>query len=179
MEGNDGQTYSRFDGLIARHELLIERLCAYHALGDPHLCAELQQECYMSLWRYLPRLSENAGPFREEAWVIWHCRSVFSHRRYRHKKVLPTVPLKEGMTEMMPTDSEDEQNIYIGTLAAQLSPDEREFFRLMADGHSAEELAKMLGIKQRSAVMKKHRIIKKLRKYCKENQIKSRKDLLR
>lgn len=36
-----------------------------------------------SAMHYLPTLRENSSSFHETAWVVWHCRSVFFHLRYR------------------------------------------------------------------------------------------------
>ena len=98
MEDNERQLYDRFDSLIARHRDLIDRLCMRRALGNVSRCAELRQDCYISLWHYLPKLRENANPFHETAWVVWHCRSVFSHLRYRRRTHL-FLPIDDNMAD--------------------------------------------------------------------------------
>ena len=51
----------------------------------------------------------------------------------------------------------------LDSLATLLTPHERRAFYLMAEGCSAEDLAIELGIKHRSAGLRRHRIIEKLR----------------
>ena len=61
MEDNERHLYDRFDSLITRHGGLIDRLCMRHAFGDVNRCAELRQDCYISLWHYLPGLRIGAA----------------------------------------------------------------------------------------------------------------------
>ena len=162
MENTNRQQYDKFDSLIARHRGLIDRLCMRHASGDENRCAELRQDCYLSLWHYLPTLRENSSSFHETAWVVWHCRSVFSHLRYR-RRTHTFLPLDENLADTVAESDDSQIREKIDALAALLTPHEREAFYLMADGYSAEELAKALGIKHRSAVLLRHRIIEKLK----------------
>ena len=162
MDNSDREQYDRYDCLIARHGALIERLCMRHAWGDTNRCAELRQECYISLWRYLPTLREGANAFQEKAWVAWHCRSVFSHLAYR-RRTHQFLPLDDSMADTIAEPDDGHLLDTIDTLATLLTPHERRAFYLMADGYSAEDMARELGIKHRSAVLLRHRIIKKLR----------------
>lgn len=168
MDDNGRQLYNKFESLIASHRHLIDRLCVRHAFGDVGRCAELRQDCLISLWRYLPSLRDDASPFHERAWVIWHCRSVFSHLRYRrrtHRLLWFDANLPHTVTESENSHLRDT----IDALATTLTPHERQAFYLMADGYSAEDMAKELGIKHRSAVMLRHRIIVKLRQKSNSN----------
>ena len=61
MEENDQNLYDQFDRLIARHGELINRLCMRRAGGNADRCAELRQDCYISLWHYLPKLRKDAN----------------------------------------------------------------------------------------------------------------------
>lgn len=170
MDDNDRQIYEKFDSLIASHRNLIDRLCMRHAFGDVERCAELRQDCYISLWRYLPTLRENASSFHERAWVAWHCRSVFSHLRYR-RRTHRLLWIGENLTDTVLENESSHLRDTIDTLATTLTPHERQAFYLMADGYSAEELAKEMGIKHRSAVLLRHRIIAKLRQNSNSNDI--------
>lgn len=165
MENNNLVAYEEFDSLIARHKSLINGLCMRYASGDETCCAELRQDCYISLWHYLPTLREGSSLIHETAWVIWHCRSVFSHMRYRRRthQLLPFENLDEEMADTMAEPEDDGVHETLETLALHLTPEERDALFLMAEGYSAEELAQELGIKHRSAVQLRHRIIGKLR----------------
>ena len=165
----DRRLYDKFDSLIARHRRLIDSLCIRHAYGDENRSAELRQDCYISLWHYLPGLREGASPFHEKAWVVWHCRSVFSHLGYRRRSHL-FLPLDENMADTIGEADNTHLRETIEALAVLLTPYERQAFLLIADGYSAEDLAKKLGIKHRSAVLLRHRIIKKLRQYINNNR---------
>lgn len=170
MDDKNRQLYSKFDSLIASHRNLIDRLCMRHAFGDVERCAELRQDCYISLWRYLPTLRENASSFHERAWVAWHCRSVFSHLRYR-RRFHKFLPLGDNVADVLSENEQNKLRETIENLSTQLTPHERQAFYLMADGYSAEELAKEMGIKHRSAVLLRHRIISKLRQNSNSNDI--------
>lgn len=184
MEDNERQLYDRFDSLIARHRVLIDRLCMRRALGDVNRCAELRQDCYISLWHYLPKLRDNANPFHETAWVVWHCRSVFLHLRYRRRTHL-FLPLDDNMAdwyackhlrvnpvEVSTLSYPDDSHLRdtIDSLATLLTPHEQRAFYLMADDYSAEDMARELGIKHRSSVLLHHRIIEKLRQAIENNE---------
>lgn len=162
MEDNERQLYDRFDSLIARHGGLIDRLCMRHAFGDVNRCAELRQDCYISLWHYLPGLRIGANAFHETAWVVWNCRSVFSHLRYR-RRTHRFLPLDDNMADTLSEPDNSHLHDTLDSLATLLTPHERQAFYLMAEGYSAEDLAIELGIKHRSAVLLRHRIIEKLR----------------
>lgn len=54
---------------------------------------------------YLPTLRENSSSFHETAWVVWHCRSVFSHLRYR-RRTHTFLPLDENMADTVAESDE-------------------------------------------------------------------------
>ena len=82
MAANNQPTHDQFHALILRHRDLIERLCMRRAAGDYHRCAELRQNCYISIWRHAASLRPDATPLQETLWVVWQCRSVFSRLRF-------------------------------------------------------------------------------------------------
>ena len=173
MEEYDHQLYERFDRLVARHKTLIDRLCVRYALGDEGRSAELRQDCYIALWHYLPSLREGVSAFHEAAWVMWHCRSVFSHlRRQRSHYVI--LPINEELAESEADGHDGLLRDTIEVLANRLTPHERRAFFLMADGYTADELAHELGIKHRSAVTLRHRIVEKLRQCEREGTVRKR-----
>lgn len=164
MEGDEQRRYEGFDSLMARHNLLVARLCMLHADGDVERCTELVQDCRIAIWRHLPSLRKNASRLQEKAWVVWQCRSVFSHSA-RHRRSQGLLSIDPLLADSLPDDSDNSLRESIDELAVLLSPDERRAFLLMADGYTADDLGLELGIKPRSAVSLRHRIIKKLRKH--------------
>ena len=160
--GDSDEIFERFDSIIARHGALIERLCRRYAAYDKELCDDYRQDCYCSLWHYFPTLREGATPIQERSWVIWHCRSVFSHRKYRHRKH-QYIPLTREITDTVAESDDNDARDTIEALATMLTPHERDALLLIADGYCAEDLAKEFGIKHRSAVLLRHRIINKLK----------------
>lgn len=163
MDNNARQQYDEFNNLIERHKALIDWLCSRHTLGDENRSAELRQDCYISLWHYLPTLRKGASHFQEKAWVAWHCRSVFSHLNYR-RRTHQLLPIDENMTDSIREPDNSNLQDTIDSLASQLTAHERSAFYLMAQGYSAEDISKELGIKHHSAVVLRHRIIEKLKK---------------
>lgn len=160
--GDTKETFERFDSLIARHRTLIDRLCIRYSDNDAELCNDYRQDCYCSLWHHLPSLKENANYFQERSWVAWHCRSVFSHHYNRNKKH-QFIPLTKEIADNVVDSDNNEARDTIEALASTLTPHERRALMLIADGYCAEDLAEELGIKHRSAVILRHRIIDKLR----------------
>lgn len=163
MEDKNHRIYERFDSLTARHAVFVKRLCMRHAEGNRNRCAELIQECYITIWRYLPNLREGASMFHERAWVAWQCRSTFSHLRYR-RQALSFLPINENIADTVANFADDGLRDYIDSLAVGLTPYEQRAFAMMADGWSVDEMARELGLKHQSATVLRHRIIKKLKK---------------
>ena len=164
MSANEEMQYFDYDQLIARHRDLIRGLCMLYAGGDSELSMELLQMCYISLWRYLPTLREDAAPWQERAWVAWQCRSVFSHFRQRRREGI-WEPIDSRLAETLTEPNLEELRERLEELAEPLNSYERRAFDLMAEGCSAEDLAEELGIKRKSAVQLRYRIIKKIREH--------------
>lgn len=162
---NDRQKYEHFYGLIERHKALIESLCMRRASGDSRYCAELRQECYISIWKHEKQISADISPLQETLWVYWLCRSAFSRLRFLHRTHL-YIPLDENMADTL-ADSDDPSMLrdYIESLASVLNPHERRAVELMAEGYTPDEMARELGIKPHSAIQLRYRIIAKLRNY--------------
>lgn len=120
MDNNDRELYDKYDCMIARNGALIEWLCMRHAWGDTSRCAELRQECYISLWKYLPTLREETNVFQERAWVVLHCRSVFSHLAYR-RRTHQFLPLDDSMADTIAEPDNSHLRDTIDTLAALLT----------------------------------------------------------
>lgn len=162
MTDADRQPYARFDALIERHAAFVNRLCLLHADGNGNRCAELVQECYIALWHYLPGLREEALPLQERLWVMWHCRSVFSHLRHG-KKPPPWMPLDDNMADTLGQPDDDPLRDSIEALASVLTPHEQKALWLMAEGYTVREMAREMNIKHDSAAKLRHRIYTKLR----------------
>ena len=169
MTKNDRQKYEHFYGLIERHKALIERLCMRRASGDSRYCAELRQECYISIWKHEKQISADISRMQETLWVYWLCRSAFSRLRFLQRTHL-YIPLDENMA----STHADADNLMplrdrIESLAAVLNPHERQAVELMAEGYTPDEMARELGIKPHSAIQLRYRIIAKLRQHYRNN----------
>ena len=169
MAANDQPTHPQFHALILRHRDLIERLCMRRASGDYHRCAELRQDCYISIWRHLASLRHDASPFQETLWVVWQCRSVFSRLRFLRRTHL-FLPLDDSLADTLAAPDESSLRDYIDSLADILTPHERQALQLMAEGYNPDEMASELGIKPHSAVQLRYRIIAKLRSHFKKQR---------
>lgn len=167
MAANDQPTHQQFQALILRHRDLIERLCMRRASGDYHRCAELRQDCYISIWRHLASLRHDASPLQETLWVVWQCRSVFSRLRFLRRTHL-FLPLDDSLADTLAAPDESSLRDYIDSLADILTPHERQALQLMAEGYNPDEMASELGIKPHSAVQLRYRIIAKLRSHFKK-----------
>jgi len=167
MTTTDRQKYEHFYGLIERHKALVESMCMRRASGDSRYCAELRQECYISIWKHEQQIGADVSPMQETLWVYWLCRSAFSRLRYLQRAHL-YVPLDENMADTL-ADTDDLAPLRdrIEALAVLLTPHERRALELMAEGYTPDEMARELGIKPRSAIQLRHRIIAKLRKHFK------------
>lgn len=165
MTGTEDNRYAEFDGLIARHRKLIERLCMWWASGESNLSADYLQECYMSLWEHRDTLRPGSTERQEASWVVLHCRSAVEHYR-RRVSVISFLPIDEGLIETLSDPASapyaDDEG-YLDSLAQGLTRRERQAFRLMAKGYSNRELAEEMGIKSHSARQLRHLIIKKIR----------------
>ena len=165
MTIEDRQKYEHFYGLIERHKALIESLCMRRASGDSRYCAELRQECYISIWKHEKQISADIHPLQETLWVYWRCRSAFSRLRFLHRTHL-YIPLDENMADTLAVpDDPSMLRGYIESLASVLNPHERRAVELMAEGYTPDEMARELGIKPHSAIQLRYRIIAKLRNY--------------
>ena len=169
MAANDQPTHQQFHALILRHRDLIERLCMRRASGDYHRCAELRQDCYISIWRHLASLRHDASPLQETLWVVWQCRSVFSRLRFLRRTHL-FLPLDDSLADTLAAPDESTLRDYIDSLADILTPHERQALQLMAEGYNPDEMASELGIKPHSAVQLRYRIIAKLRSHFKKQR---------
>lgn len=153
--------HEKYAQIIIKHESLIERLCMRRAHGDGFECAELKQGCFIAIWKHLPSLKPDVGIFQETAWVAWQCRSVFSHAASSSRE-LEFVPLDENLS-FADTDGADDACDLLDEMAMCLSPDMGRALGLMASGLSVQEMAHELGLKPRSVVQMRYRIIRILR----------------
>lgn len=161
------QRQAKYIQIICRHERLIERLCIRHSHGDAFLCAEFKQSCHIAIWTHLPSLRPDTDGKNETLWVIWQCRSVFSHEASSKKRIV-----FETLNETMDSPESNEQESMLETLdeMAQLLPSNMQSpFLLMAAGLSVPEIAQQLGIKNKSVLQLRYRIISLLRKHFAKN----------
>lgn len=170
MTTNDRLKYEHFYGLIERHKALIERLCMRRSSGDSRYCAELRQECYITIWKHEKQISTDLSPLQETLWVYWLCRSAFSRLRFLHRTHL-YLPPDENMADTLANpDDPSMLRDYIESLSSVLNSHERCAVELIAEGYTPDEMARELGIKPHSAVQLRYRIISKLRNYYRQNE---------
>lgn len=147
--------------IIENNRRLIERLCISASAGNTELCADLVCECYLWMWHRRGTLRPDAGSLQVKAWVIWQCKSVFSHRmrsaRPRHVS-LDTLPEKA-----LASDSGNDHAELLEELAVDLRPRERRMLELLLEGYSTAEIAAMMGISTMAAKTLRHRMIESMR----------------
>lgn len=153
--------YDRLDELVARYRRLIRRLCWRNASDDEALCDDLMQECYLAIWQHLSTIRPDANRLEETAWVVWQCRSVFSHH-HRHGRI-ETVPLDERMADTIAASGSDGSREAIEGLAACLNPRERQALTLMLDDYTDLEIAERLGMRVDSFQRMRLRMIEKMK----------------
>lgn len=157
----DNMKYNQFELLVERHRGLIRKLCWWHSSGNESLCDDLVQDCYLAMWEHLDSLRPGAAKLQVTAWVVWQCRSVFSHGD--RKVDLPSVD--ETLFDHLPASDPDETREILDDLAQALTFDERHLFDLMRQGLTDLEIADHLGLKPRTIREHQRQIIEKLRNY--------------
>lgn len=160
MADNEGHKYEIFDDLIIRYRDLIRRLCWRNSSGSEVLCNELVQECYISIWYHIASLRPGAHALQQMAWVVWQCRSVFSH--HHRQKVHDWLPLNEQIADTFPEQNDHKLRETIEDLAISLSDKERSTLSLMLEGFQQREIAIKMGIKPDSVNKTRQRIIQKM-----------------
>lgn len=160
--------FDRYDALLDRYGMTVRRMCWLRSSGDEVVCWELIQECRIALWRRLPMLKAGADTLQEAAWVVWTCRSVFSHWRRRRKELLLTFDLT--LADAVPAPTNDGNRELVEELASGLSRSERLALSLMIEGYSLKESAAILGIRADSVGRMRGRIIQKMKKRYEEIQ---------
>lgn len=159
--------YDNFELLVERHRGLIRKLCWWHSSGEESLCDDLVQECYLSLWQHFNTLRPGIAKLQEAAWVVWQCRSVFSHGERKD-----TFPLAdEGILDRTPVPNHNETREILDDLAQVLTPDEQHLFSLMRQDLSDLEISERLHLKPRTVREKQRQIIEKLRQYSNNQTI--------
>ena len=161
--------YQRFDNLVERHRWLIRRLCWRHSSGSVELCDELVHECYVSIWSHLASLREGSHTLQQTAWVIWQCRSVFSHRYRTGNSILvgnASERFNEWPADIVQPDETDPDTSdtrgLLEELATGLKPRERHLLSLIMDGYSLNEIAEMMAMKTEAVKKMKQRMITKM-----------------
>ena len=138
---------------------MIRAICLWHATGGAEQCDDLIQEVLLQLWTARDKLREGCSAEEEKAWVRWHCRSVISH--YHRRRRLPTVPL-DSAEEVAATQA-DEDRETIEALSTGLDERQRKVLQMILDGYRADEIAATLGVKKRSVVQMRWRIVQRMK----------------
>ena len=162
MANQEEETYNFYNRLIERHHMLIRRLCWRHSSGSADLCKELVQDCYIVIWNRLSILRRDSHPLQQTAWLVWQCRSVFSHRQRGQGPEL--LPLDPDLADTLPAPEPSEQRELIEELAVDLIPFEREVLDNMLQGYTQQEIAKRLGCSPETIKRTKGVIIAKMKK---------------
>ena len=158
--------YEDFDRMLARNRQLIDRTCWYFADSDTFLYQELVQQVRIALWTRRHSLREGSNRRMEKAWVLWQCRSVFSHHK-RHKRI-DTVPLDE---ELFLSEEREDARELVEELAVELSPEERQLLDLLLEGYKINEIALMLNSSSSSIHRNIYGMVEKMRQtYEKQNR---------
>lgn len=163
---DEEEKYKRFEDLVQRHRHLVYQLCWLRSSGDEALCGELVQDCYIALWRRLDSLRPGAHVLQQRTWVLWQCRSAFSHRRHRRHT---WRPLDEDLAAILAAPDDSPQRELIEELAAPLDDRERRLLDLLLAGYSQREIALLLGVQTDSVKKMRRRIIDKMRQNYRRN----------
>ena len=165
--------YDNFELLVGRHRGLIRRLCWWRLLhtaaghgttGDDSLCDDLVQECYLAMWEHYDTLRPDVAKLQEVAWVVWQCRSVFSHSdRTDDLDRLPDLSDLSDLHDLSDLSDSATTREILDDLAQHLTPDEQRLFALMRQDLTDLEIAERLHLKPRTIREKQRQIIEKLR----------------
>ncbi len=158
---DDRAKYNNFELLVGRHCGLIRKLCWWRSSGNEVLCDDFVQECYLAIWQHLDTLRPNVAKLQEAAWVVWQCRSVFSHGD--REITLPTTD--ESLFDHLPAPDANEIREILDDLAQILTPEEQSLFALMRQDLTDGEIAELLHLKLRTVREKQRQIINKLRQH--------------
>lgn len=158
----------RYDALVAQHIGTIRRMCWRQSYGDNATCADLMQECLVSLWLRLPTLRAGCTAQEEREWVKWCCRSVFSHLLRQHR--LSMTGLTAGMADTLAIPVEDSSDAHelVEDLASGLTRREQRALALIIEGYNQKETAAILGIRADSMARLRQRIVQKMRQRLEE-----------
>lgn len=156
---DDRTKYNNFELLVGRHRGLIRKLCWWRLSGNESLCDDLVQECYLAMWQHFDSLRPDVAKLQEAAWVVWQCRSVFSHSD--RETTLPSA--EERLFDHLSAPDVNETREILDDLAQALTPDEQRLFALMRQDLTDLEIAERLHLKPRTVREHQRMIIEKLR----------------
>ena len=161
---DDRTKYDNFELLVGRHRGLIRKLCWWHSSGNEVLCDDFVQECYLAIWRHFDTLRPDVAKLQEAAWVVWQCRSVFSHgdREKGFDPLSGASDLSDLSDQSVLSDTTETREI-LDDLAQALTPDEQRLFAFMRQDLTDLEIAECLHLKPRTVREKQRQIIEKLR----------------
>lgn len=160
MNSHEEPTYEQFDTLVEHYGMLIRKLCWLHSSGSAAVCDELVHECYASIWSHLASLRPQSHQLQQSAWVVWQCRSVFSHR---HRGKSPDrEPLNDQMRDPSEFTDMTDQRELIDELAVTLSPKERTLLDLTLEGYSRKEIGEKMDMEIEAVKKMKQRLIAKM-----------------
>ena len=114
-----------------------------------------------------PPSAPTPPPLQETLWVVWQCRSVFSHSD--REITLPTTD--ERLFDHLPAPDANEIREILDDLAQILTPEEQSLFALMRQDLTDLEIAERLHLKQRTVREKQQMIIEKLRQHLRNQTI--------
>ena len=163
---DDRTKYDNFELLVGRHRGLIRKLCWWHSSGDESRCDDLVQECYLAIWQHFDSLRPDVVKLQEAAWVVWQCRSVFSHsdRKNGFYRLSDPYDLSDFSDRFDLSDNTDTREI-LDDLAQALTPDEQRLFAMMRQDLTDLEMAERLRLKPRTIREHQRAIIEKLRQH--------------
>ena len=98
---------AKYTAIVTRCEKAIRAMCRLRAKGDSDRCDDLVQEVLLSLWEHFDSLRSDATVRQQNAWVMWHTRTVLDHLHRR--PAIPTEPLSDDIAATVAAEEPSEK----------------------------------------------------------------------
>ena len=151
---------ARYTAIVKRCEKAIRAMCRVRAKGDSDRCDDLVQDVLLSLWEHIDSLRIGATIRQENAWAMWHTRTVLDH--LHRKPVVPTEPISDDIADTVAVEDSSEKDV-LQDIMADLDEQDRELVQMFIDGYDGEEIAERMGVSRDAVYKRKQRLLKKLR----------------
>lgn len=149
--------------LVERQKQVVWGLCVRHARGDWDRAADLVQEVWSLLWRYMGALPAGLTVSQERRWVTFRTRGILYRLRRRE---LRRVESPGGFPDVaVEAEASDER---LGLLLERLSPDERRMVQYYLDGYDYDALAALFGTSVLAMRKRMSRLVRRMRQMAQE-----------